>query len=139
MSSSFVPKMVESTTPTAAAASATTSADQNESIFRPELTRSARSSIPASTNRTRKKPSSAVKGSRSAATRGGSKAFSTARAAAVARGARKGGGGRARGEGGAEGRVGRPRDELRRNEQRDGSDEPAEQELPRPIARPLGR
>ena len=105
MSSSFVPKMVESTTPTAAAASATPSADQNESIDRPELTRSARSSIPASTNSTPKKPTSAVNGSRSAATSGGRTAFSTAMSGRDDKG-------------GAERRVGRAGNELRRDDQR---------------------
>src|SRR5436190_5846737 len=80
--------MVESTTPTAAAASATPSADQNESIDMPELSRSARSSIPASTNSTLKKPASAVNGSLSAATSGGSTALSRAMSAATTMAAR---------------------------------------------------
>src|SRR6476661_3871390 len=83
MSSSFVPNTTESTTPTAAAAMATARADQKESIWKPELNRSTRSNIPASTNSTRKKPSSAVNGNRNAATTGGRSAFSTAMTAAA--------------------------------------------------------
>ena len=126
MSSSFVPKSTESTTPTAAAASATPSADQNESIDSSELIRPARSSIPASTNSTRKKPSSAVNGSRSAATSGGSTALSTAMMTATD-------------ERGPERRVRSAGNELRGDEQRDGAEQPREHELPGPEARLLGR
>ncbi len=45
---------------------------------------------------------------------------------------------RRRDEGGAEGRVRRAGDELRRDEQRDGAEQPPEHELPEPEARPLG-
>ena len=88
-SSSFVPNSTDRTTPTAAAARATPSADQKESIERPELIRPARSSIPASTNSTPKKPTKAVNGSLRAATSGGSTALSRAMTAAATRAERK--------------------------------------------------
>ena len=88
-SSSFVPNNTDRTTPTAAAARATASADQKESIVSPELIRPARSRIPASTNSTRKKPSRAVNGSLSAATSGGNTALNSATSAAATRAVRK--------------------------------------------------
>ena len=84
VSSSFVPRTMSSTTPIAAAASATPSADQNESTVRsPSVIASAASSISASTTSTSRNPSSAMNGRRSAATAGGRTAFSAAITAAA--------------------------------------------------------
>ena len=68
VSSSFVPKITSSTTPTADATSATRSADQNESIERsPSVIQSAASSISASRTRTSRSPVTSISGRRSAA------------------------------------------------------------------------
>ena len=79
VSSSFVPKMTSSTTPTAAATSAASNAQPKWStLIASGLISEARMSISASSTRTARNPTSAMNGKRSAATIGGRIAFSTA-------------------------------------------------------------
>src|SRR5262245_60094318 len=90
VSSSFVPKSTSSTTPTAAATSATPRADQNESIARsPFVIQSAAKSISASSTRISSRPRTSINGRRSAATIGGSSALSTAITATTTRALQK--------------------------------------------------
>ena len=83
-SSSSIPSTAPSAADTADATNATPRADHAESTCRPPVRRSAAISIRTSSNRTRANPKSKVKGRRTAATMGGSTAFSRAMTAATA-------------------------------------------------------
>ncbi len=90
VSSSLVPNRTSRATPSAAATRATPSADQKESTDRaPLVTRSAPSSISASSTSTRTNPSTSMNGSRSAATTGGRRAFRIAMTAVATRAPQK--------------------------------------------------